>query len=166
MCSGVRARAGHQPWRLLCGEKIHRPPSLFSPVLHISGRWSFQYHLGEGASGLLRVERNVLTSERRGGHGRVRVFYQTQGEALSRSQPSRGRLGVSWGWGSHVGARMQQDLGGAGEKEKGHPAGFVSDSGRFSGQRLQTWSLPKHFATLTARGGGGTPVTAAGLSLP
>lgn len=60
--SGVRARAraGNQPWRLLCGEKIHRPPSLFSPVLNTSDRWSFQYNLAEGALGLLRVECHVF----------------------------------------------------------------------------------------------------------
>lgn len=64
MRSGVRARAGNRPWRLLCGEKIHRPPSLFSPVLNTSDRWSFQYNLVEGALGLLRVECNVLPAPR------------------------------------------------------------------------------------------------------
>lgn len=60
VCARARARAGNQPWRLLCGEKIHRPPSLFSPVLNTSDRWSFQYNLAEGALGLLRVECHVF----------------------------------------------------------------------------------------------------------
>ena len=94
----ARARR-QQPWRLLCGEKIHRPPSLFSPVLNTSDRWSFQYNLAEGALGPLRVECPVLpaprTSETGEGHYRVQVFYQTREEAVSKSQPSRGRLGPS-----------------------------------------------------------------------
>lgn len=61
---GVCARASYRPWRLLCGEKIHRPPSLFSPVLNTSDRWSFQYNLVEGALGLFRVECNVLPAPR------------------------------------------------------------------------------------------------------